>query len=110
MKNFLCRASGGGFLMTMVVICWWQQWCDNTVGGAHDKVPGALWVQSALRDQWSFHESPSGEQEQRLILRKKVGETRRQKQVKELFGVSGDETAWASRLDSLTLGFFFSWG
>ena len=96
--------------MTMVVICWWQQWCDSAVSGAHDKVPGALWVQSAQRDQWSFHESPSGEQEQRLILRKKVGETRRQKQVKELFGVSGDETAWANRLDSLTLGFFFSWG
>ncbi|XP_040089848.1 apolipoprotein L2-like [Oryx dammah] len=94
----------------MVVICWWQQWCDNTVGGAHDKVPGALWAQRALRDQWSFHERPSVEQEERLTLKKKEGETRRQKQVKELFGVSGDETAWANRDDSQTLGFFFSWG
>ena len=53
--------------------CWWQQWCDNTVDGTSDTLPGALWVQSAPRDQWRFHENPNVEEEQRLIKRKKEG-------------------------------------
>ena len=48
---------------------------------------------------------------QRLIKKeRKKDETRRQKQVKELSVCQEMKQPGANRHDSLTLGFFFSWG
>lgn len=77
--------------------CWWQQWCDNTVDGTSDTLPGALWVQSAPRDQWRFHENPNVEEEQRLIKRKKEGWNKEAETGQGTFSVSGDETAWGQQ-------------
>ena len=59
----------------------------------------------------TFHENPNAEEEQRLIKKeRKKDETRRRKQVKELSVCQEMKQPGANRHDSLTLGFFFSWG